>query len=164
MQTKSTTNRQKEVAWLSLPTMSFLKARGLVRREVCSREGCGGIENVRHVFWECFFAKKFWNLLYGFVERVVEVKGVSYESGVLGLVGDDKWLQHKMFVLSAVVTEVVWETQCAFVKKKIVLSEKDCVDWVMTRMSYALAVKRRSMGVEEANVFWNFGMWREGEG
>lgn len=68
-----------------------------------------------------------------------------------------------MFVISAVAREVVWETRCVFVKKKMVVSEKDCVDWVMARMFYVLAIERRSMGVEEADVFWNFGRWRVGE-
>lgn len=165
---KGITNRQKEVVWLSLhnclSTMSFLKSRDLVRREVCPREGCGGIENTRHVFWECFFVKKVWKLLCGFIQRVVEVEGVSYEAGVLGLVEGDKRKKRKMFVISAVVREVIWETRCAFVKKKMVVSGDDCVEWVLAKMFYVLAVDRRSMGVEEANVFWSFGRWRVGVG
>lgn len=55
-------NRQHDVAWLALQnglsTKEFLKGRDIVRSDRSPREGCGDVENVQHIFWDCAYAKK----------------------------------------------------------------------------------------------------------
>lgn len=73
---KELVNQQKDHTWMAVhrcvPTREFQRLRKLGRNESCPREVCRGVENVKHVFLECQYARDVWRKL----GRIIGLTGV----------------------------------------------------------------------------------------
>lgn len=52
--------------------------RGLVRSKLCPREGCLGVENVEHVFWECEYERDVWQGLGRMIFGLTGMQNVKF--------------------------------------------------------------------------------------
>ena len=57
-------NRLRDLSWMVaheiLPVRTVMHSRGLSNTSVCPRPGCGALESVRHLLWECTAAVDQW--------------------------------------------------------------------------------------------------------
>ena len=64
IQLKGLDNRLKDLNWLclhkSLPVRDVMYRHGLAKSPLCPRVGCVGEETIRHVMWDCPFARVVW--------------------------------------------------------------------------------------------------------
>lgn len=163
MSTRGVTNRQRDISWMTfmgcLTTMSFLKSRDLVRSELCPREGCGGVEDVFHLFWNCVFAKEVLGKLKSFLREVVGVVFVREEMVVLGLWRLEKNAARKAWCFSVVYKEVMWDVRNIWVGRKRLISVEDAVRIFLARMYIVYLFDVKGMGEEEAGRYWKRDKW-----
>lgn len=94
-------NSHKDLAWQAaqecLPTRAFLKKRECTRSAQCPRKRCGEDEKVKHIFWECSFAKKYWGLLGQWLKDLSK-KELTYETIMYGFLKINCGLRGNMLV------------------------------------------------------------------
>lgn len=81
-------NRLKDINWLSLfgrlPVREVMHRHGLSRLAVCVRPSCGGVESIRHVYWECGFARRVWARLGPLLRRIEDNCAVTFNRVLKG--------------------------------------------------------------------------------
>lgn len=162
MSTRGVTNRQRDISWMTfmcLTTMSFMKSRDLERSELCPREGCGGVEDVFHVFWNCVFAKEVLGKLKSFLGEVVGVVFVREEMVVLGLWRLEKNAARKAWCFSVVYKEVMWDVRNIWVGRKRLISVEDAMRIFLARMYIVYLFDVKGMGEEKAGRYWKRDKW-----
>lgn len=114
-------NRQHDVAWLALQnglsTKEFPKGRDIAKSDRCPREGCGGVKNVQHLFWDCDSAKKVRFVFNMFMYKVCGSK-LTY-LGLLANIGlgnvEGKCLG---WVFCCILKEALWDARNQLVVRK----------------------------------------------
>lgn len=98
--------------------------------DVCPKEGCGGIERVIHVFWECRYAKKIWNRMEKMVKGLTGVDRITYEIVLYGLCDLGKNEERLLWIVVNYIKECLWDVRNILVFRQEVVKVKECVAMV----------------------------------
>lgn len=129
-------NSHKDLAWQAvhevLPTRAFLKKRECTRSAQCPRRWCGEDETVRHLFWECPFAKNVWGLL-GHWLNVLCKEELTYESIMYGFLkvnwgrGGKCW-----WIMINCVKDALWRARNICVFKRYEIPERVAINCMVS--------------------------------
>lgn len=155
-------NRQHDVAWLALhnalSTREFLKGRDIVRSDRCPREGCGGVESVQHLFWECEYARNVREVFGEFTQKVCNNK-LTY-LGLLTNIGLGKVEGRNLgWIFSCILKEVLWDMRNQLVVRKEEFEVEWCCRMVLTKLHVAFLLDVKEMGEEKSLRVWKRRSW-----
>lgn len=155
-------NRQHDVAWLALhnalSTKEFLKGRDIIRSDRCPREGCGGVESVQHLFWDCEYARKVREVFGVFMQKVCNGKLTFL--GLLTSIGLGKVEGKSLgWIFSCILKEVLWDMRNHLVVRKEELDEEWCCRMVLMKLHVAFMLDVKEMGEENSLRVWKRRSW-----
>lgn len=149
------------MAWLALHdglTMKFLKGRDITRSGRCPRVGCGGTEDVEHVFWECNYAMEVRRCFELLVDKVCKSK-LSYASLLtgagLGMV-EGVCLG---WIFCFVFKEVLWDMRNQFVVRKEELEVKYCCKMILMKLHTIFLYHVKKLGEDVSRRIWRRNLW-----
>lgn len=156
LEVEGVTNRQRDVAWLALHdvllTKEFLKGLDIISSERCPRDGCGWAEHVKHVLWDCEYAKEVRMCFEVFVDKICKLSYVNLLTSVgLGKVEGkcSGWIF--CFVIKK---EVLWDMRNQLVVRKEELEVRWCCKMILMKLHTAFLYHVRRLGEDVSRRIW----------
>ena len=149
---KAITNTQKDLTWMSihgcLPVKSFQKNRGLVLSAECPREQCKGEEDVKHLLWNCHFAKDTWAAMAPLIQTVTGQKGVTYNLALYGVGAKCSYgLEDVLWQIINSVKESLWQTRNITLFTHTNVETSTCIKLCLEKMATYYLVDCKKHGV-----------------
>lgn len=118
-------NAQKDIAWACvhecLPTKAFQHRRAVTSSPKCPRSSCRADETVKHILWDCSYAKDLWGKAKPLLVQVAGIKELTFDLILYGKV--DNVPQAKFVVLWKILNslkEALWR-----VRNKIIFNSNE---------------------------------------
>ncbi|KAL7852802.1 hypothetical protein SRHO_G00185870 [Serrasalmus rhombeus] len=138
VQPKGLDNRLQDLNWQcvhgKLPVREVLYRRGLTRHPRCPRPACAKDESLRHVFWECGYARATWSKVDGLCRALDPQFVLTYEKVMRGWSHDTRSpFLSRMWLLVSVTKRELWNARTSLIQKGTILDivgiyRKICAD------------------------------------
>ncbi|KAL6476344.1 hypothetical protein MHYP_G00148430 [Metynnis hypsauchen] len=138
VQPKGLDNRLQDLNWQcvhgKLPVREVLYRHGLTRHPRCPRPACAKDESLRHVFWECGYARATWGKVDGLCRALDPQFALTYEKVMRGWSHDTRSLfLSRMWLLVSVTKRELWNARTSLIQKGTILDivgiyRKICAD------------------------------------
>ena len=106
----------------------------------CPRQGCSGMESIRHVFWQCAFVSFLWEWFQSLVDRVVgRTTWVVNEAFVLYGLSPPPCTPrtfHMLWLVCARVRRRVWLSRCDLVFRDVALRPEEVLGLVKSDVTF----------------------------
>ncbi|KAL6463240.1 hypothetical protein MHYP_G00276310 [Metynnis hypsauchen] len=117
-----------------LPVREVLYRHGLTRHPRCPRPACAKDESLRHVFWECGYARATWGKVDGLCRALDPQFALTYEKVMRGWSHDTRSpFLSRMWLLVSVTKRELWNARTSLIQKGTILDivgiyRKICAD------------------------------------
>ncbi|KAL6481324.1 hypothetical protein MHYP_G00094040 [Metynnis hypsauchen] len=138
VQPKGLDNRLQDLNWQcvhgKLPVREVLYRHGLTRHPRCPRPACAKDESLRHVFWECGYARATWGKVDGLCRALDPQFTLTYEKVMRGWSHDTRSpFLSRMWLLVSVTKRELWNARTSLIQKGTILDivgiyRKICAD------------------------------------
>ncbi|KAL7852927.1 hypothetical protein SRHO_G00187120 [Serrasalmus rhombeus] len=138
VQPKGLDNRLQDLNWQcvhgKLPVREVLYRHGLTSRPRCPRPACAKDESLRHVFWECGYARATWSKVDGLCRALDPQFVLTYEKVMRGWSHDTRSpFLSRMWLLVSVTKRELWNARTSLIHKGTILDivgiyRKICAD------------------------------------
>ena len=120
-------NRLRDLSWMAahdiLPVRAVMHSRGMATHSTCPRPGCGALETVRHVLWECRGAVDQWATAGSLINSRTRPVGVVLTAQlVLYGVGQQRLTKaqnNKLWLTLAAIKDAIWTTRKLLVRRRM---------------------------------------------
>ncbi|KAL7852819.1 hypothetical protein SRHO_G00186040 [Serrasalmus rhombeus] len=138
VQPKGLDNRLQDLNWQcvhgKLPVREVLYRHGLTSHPRCPRPACAKDESLRHVFWECGYARATWSKVDGLCRALDPQFVLTYEKVMRGWSHDTRSpFLSRMWLLVSVTKRELWNARTSLIQKGTILDivgiyRKICAD------------------------------------
>lgn len=143
-------NSQKDLAWACvhecLPTKVFQHKRGVIPSAKCPRSSCRSNETVKHILWDCFYAKELWRKVKPLLEQVAGIKVLNFELVLYGKV--ETIPQAKFVILWKMINsfkEALWKVRNKIIFNSNEVTVNECISLSFSAMRlYVLLDEKNS--------------------
>ncbi|KAK1875554.1 putative ribonuclease H protein [Dissostichus eleginoides] len=162
IQPKGLDNRLKDLNWLCLlrclPVREIMHRHGLARSPVCPRPDCKNEETIRHVMWDCPFARGAWSRVEGWLGQSFPGLKMTWDGIERGSGPGGFWAMFPVWLAVSLLKRHLWLARQDVVKNKCCSSIRGTVEKVKADMKGRMERDILKWGQHAALERWKGGL------
>jgi len=162
IQPKGLDNRLKDLNWLCLlrclPVREIMHRHGLARSPVCPRPDCKDEETIRHVMWDCPFARGAWRRVEGWLGQSFPGLKMTWDGIERGSGPGEYWASFPVWLVVSLLKRNLWLARQDVVKNKCCSSIRGIIGKVRADMKGRMERDILKWGQHAALERWKGGL------